>query len=893
MPADRRPSPEALLAAASREQRRRGRLKIFLGAAPGVGKTYAMLEAAQARRREGVDVVVGLVETHGRAETQALMAGLEVVPRRRISYRGRALEEMDLDAILARRPALVLVDELAHSNAPGSRHPKRHLDVEELLAAGVDVLTTLNIQHVESLNDVVAQITRIRVRETVPDRILDRADDIEVIDLPPGDLIRRLEEGKVYVPENAERALKHYFSPGNLTALRELALRRTAQRVDDELLTHMQAHAIEGPWPAGERVLVCVGDDPRAPGLVRHAKRLADRLRAPWTALCIETARLARQPEAARDRIAAVLRLAQSLGGDVVTLPSSRRRIAEDILAHARETNVTQIVIGKSDRPRWFETWHGSVVHDLVRLAGTIGVQVVAGEALPAQRSRAAAAARAKPAPWPYLAALAACSVALGIAALLAPWIGVESVDLIFLTAVVGMAVRFGLWPSLATVILTSLAYNFFFLPPTWTFTISDPTNVAALVLFALVAVVVSNLAARARDQAVAARQRARTTEALYGFSRKLATSGTLDDVLWATAYQIAAMTRLPCVIVLPENGSLAVAAAYPPEDTLDAADLAAARWSFEHATPAGRGADTLPGARRLFLPLRTPRGTIGVVGLDSRGGESFLTPDERRLLDALADQAALAIERVHLVADLDRAKLTAETDRLRQALLTSISHDLKTPLAAIFGSAGTLRDLDSSLSPDAKAELLATIIEESERLDRFIANLLDMTRLEAGALAPKLAPHDLGEIVASALRRLPAIVRARIQLALAPDLPMLDVDPILLEQALFNLLDNAAKYGGPAGSVRIEAGREGEAVALRVIDEGPGLPEGDLGRVFDKFYRVRREDSVRAGTGLGLSIARGFVEGMRGRLEAGNRRDRSGAVFTVTLPVPAPGGDA
>jgi two-component system sensor histidine kinase KdpD len=884
----RRPSPEALLAATAREHGKRGRLKIFLGAAPGVGKTYEMLTNARARQREGMDVVIGVVETHERAETAALLAGLETVPQRPLSYRGRVLEEMDLDAILARNPQVVLVDELAHTNAPGSRHPKRYLDVEELLAAGIDVLTTLNIQHVESLNDVVAQITRIRVRETVPDRILDLADDIEVVDLSPSDLIRRLDEGKVYVPDNAARALKHYFSPGNLTALRELALRRTAQRVDDQLVTHMQAYAIEGPWPAGERVLVCVSEDPRAAGLVRHAKRFADRLRAPWTALSVETSRMARLPEPDRDRIASTLRLAQALGGDAATLPGTRRSIAEDVIAYARENNVTQIVIGKSDRSRWFEMLHGSVVHDLVRRAGTIGVHVVAGEELPPGEQRPTSPDAPEPEPWPYLAATAAAALALGLALLVEPWIGVESVDLIFLTAVVGMAVRFGLWPSLATVILASLAYNFFFLPPTWTFTIADPTNVAALLLFALVAVVVSNLAARARDQAVAARQRARTTEALYGFSRKLATSGTLDDVLWATAYQIAAMTRLSCVLVLPEKGELAVAAAYPPEDTLDPADLAAAKWTFESATPAGRGADTLPGARRLFLPLRTVRATIGVIGLDSPREGPLLSPDARRLLDALTDQAALAIERVQLVADLDRARLAAETDRLRQALLTSISHDLKTPLAAILGSAGALRDLDGSLSGQDKTELLGTLIEESERLNRFIANLLDMTRLEAGALTPNLAPHDLGEVAASAIRRAgPVLAHLDVELTLAGDLPMLRIDPILLEQALFNLLDNAAKYAGSGGCLRVEVAREGDEIVLRLTDEGPGLPVTDLERVFDKFYRVRKGDSVRAGTGLGLAIARGFVEAMGGRLTARNREDRSGAVFTIAFPAP------
>ena len=887
--ADLRPSPDALLAVAAREAR--GRLKIFLGAAPGVGKTYEMLLNAQARRREGVDVVIGVVETHGRAETEALLDGLDTVPRRQIAYRGHALAEMDLDAILVRRPALVLVDELAHTNAEGSRHPKRFLDVEELLAAGIDVYSTLNIQHVESLNDVVAQITRIRVRETVPDRILDRADDIEVIDLAPDDLIRRLRDGKVYVPKNADRALRHYFSTGNLTALRELALRRTAQRVDEQLLSHMRAHAIEGPWPAGERVLVCVSEDRRAPGLVRAAKRLADRLRAPWTALVVETARTVRLPEPDRDRIAETLRLAERLGGETATIPGSARRIADDVVAFARDANVTQIVIGKSTRTRWFEILHGSVVHDLVRSSGTMGVHVIAGEEAPSEsaiRPPAAAPDRSPLAILPYGAAFASVALALGCAVLLQPLVGLESVDLVFLTAVVGVAVGFGLGPALVSVALSSLAYNFFFLPPTWTLTVADPTNVAALALFTFVAVVISNLAGRARRQALAAAQRTRTTEALYAFSRKLASSGVLDDVLWASAYQIASMLRLNVVLLLPSETTLTVAAAYPPEDRLDPADLAAATWTFGHAAPAGRGADTLPGAKRLFLPMRTSRGVVGVIGLDTARAGPLLTPDARRLLDALADQAGLAVERVHLVQDLDRAKLTAETDRLRQALLTSISHDLKTPLAAILGSASTLRDLDADLSAHDKTELVGTVIEEAQRLNRFIANLLDMTRLEAGAVRPNLRPADLAEIVGSALARGSVILgQHRLDVDLGPDLPAIPLDAVLIEQALFNLLDNAAKYADAGSTIRIEARREGPTIRLAILDEGPGIPAGELEQVFDKFYRARKADAVRAGTGLGLAISRGFVEAMGGTVVATNRIGRSGAVFTLTLPVP------
>ncbi len=868
-----------------------GRLKIFVGAAPGVGKTYEMLQSAHAKRKAGVDVVVGVVETHGRAETEALLVGLDVIPRRRIEHKGQSIDEMDLDAVLARRPRLVLVDELAHTNAPGSRHPKRYLDVAELLAAGIDVYTAVNIQHIESLNDVVAQITHVRVRETVPDSVFDRADAIELIDLTPDDLIQRLKDGKVYVPKQAERALEHYFSPGNLTALRELALRRTADRVDEQLLTHMQANAIAGPWAAGERILVCISEDQRSAGLVRYTKRLADRLHAPWIAVSIETRRSLQFSEQERDRLADTLRLAEALGADVLTVPATARRIADDLLNYARANNVTQIVIGKASRSWLFELLRGSVVHDLVRRSGPISVHVMAGDALPVEPAakRAQMTDRVEPFdPKPYLFSVAITAAALGIAMLLYPVFGIENVDLVFMTAVVGIAVRFGLGPSLLASVVGSLAYNFFFLPPVYTFTIADPTNIAAFFFFMLVAVLVSNLAARVRNQAVSAFGRVRTTESLYAFSRKLAGTATLDDVLWASAYQIALMLRVRVVLLLPEHGVITVKTGYPPEDELDQADLAAANWAWSNDRPAGRGSDTLPGAKRLFLPMQTGRGPIGVIGIDDDRTGPLLTPDQRRLLDALVDQSALAIERVQLVEDMDRAERSIESDRLRAALLTSISHDLKTPLAAVLGAASTLRDLSPRLGDAERAELLTTVIDESERLNRFIANLLDMTRLESGAIAPNAALLDPGEIVGSALRRAGKILgQHRIVLDLAPDLPMLKLDAVLFEQVLFNLLDNAAKYAPTNTTITIRAVCQDDTVVLQVMDEGAGIPATDLEQVFDKFYRANKGDHVRAGTGLGLAISRGFIEAMHGTIIATNRADRPGAVLTIRLPVP------
>jgi two-component system, OmpR family, sensor histidine kinase KdpD len=889
---DKRPSPDALLETARRANDQAGRLKIFVGAAPGVGKTYEMLQSARAKMKAGADVVIGVVETHGRAETEALLDGLEVLPRKRFDYNNQTLEEMDLDALIERHPQIALVDELAHTNVPGSRHPKRYLDVEELLSCGIDVYTAVNIQHIESLNDVVAQITHVRVRETVPDSVFDRADAIELIDLTPDDLIARLKEGKVYVPKQAERALEHYFSPGNLTALRELALRRTAERVDEQLLTHMQANAIDGPWAAGERILVCLNEDPRAAGLVRYTKRLADRLHAPWTAISIETRRSLQLTNAQRDRLADTLRLAEALGGEALTVPAVGRRIADDLISFAQANNVTQIIIGKATRSRWFEIIRGSVVHDLVRRAGNISVNVIAGDEPPVKsKAQTAVQAAARPEPVdirPYLMALAIVAVGLGAAVLIRPIFGIENVDLVFLTAVVSVAVRFGLLPSLLASVAGSLCYNFFFLPPVYTFTITDPTNVAAFFFFMLIAILVSNVAARVRTEAVTANSRIRTTESLYAFSRKLAGTATLDDVLWASAYQIALMLKVRVVLLLPEKHVLTVKAGYPPEDQLDEADLAAANWAWDNDRVAGRGSDTLPGAKRLFLPMRTGRGPIGVIGIDDDRTGPLLTPDQRRLLDALVDQGALAIERVLLVEDMDSVKRSVESDRLRSALLTSISHDLKTPLASVLGAASTMRDLDSGLTDSEKRDLLATVIDESERLNRFIANLLDMTKLESGAIVPNTTRQDIGEIVGSVLRRATKILaHHKVLLDLAADMPMLELDAVLFEQVLFNLLDNAAKYAPAGTTISIRSRLDSESMSLQIIDEGDGIPPMELESVFDKFYRAQKGDHVRPGTGLGLAISRGFVEAMHGTITAANRTDRSGAVLSIRLPLP------
>ena len=747
-------------------------------------------------------------------------------------------------------------------------------------------IPTVNIQHVESLNDIVAQITRIRVRETVPDSIIDRADDIEVIDLTPGDLIERLKQGKVYMPRTAKSAIENYFSPGNLTALRELALRRTAQRVDEQLVRHMQEHAISGPWAAGDRVLVCIDEAQRSPALVRYGRRLAERLRAPWSAVTVETTRSARLSEAERDRIAVSMRLAESLGAEAATLPG--RNVAEEVMRYAREHNVTHIVIGRSDKSRWREWLEGSATHDLIRIAGDVSVHVVSGhEKAPNDPKGSVQLGTAREfSPTPYLASAGITAVALGCGLVLRQFLDVENIGIVFLMGVLTSALWYGLAPAIFASILSALAFNFFFLPPLHTFTLGSAESVVTFVFFIVVAGIASNLTARVRNQAVAARQRARMTEDLYLFSKKLAGTATLDDVLWATAFQIASMLKVRVVLLLPEDGSIAVKAGYPPEDTLDQADIAAAKWAWENDRPAGRGADTLPGAKRLFLPVRTARGAIGVVGIDDDRQGPMLTPERRRLMDALTDQAALAIERVNLVEDLDNAKLAVEADRLRSALLTSISHDLKTPLASIMGAAGTLKEFPKELDEAAKEDLLATIQDESERLNRFIANLLDMTRLESGAIEPNFDLLELNEIVGTALSRAKKILLShQVDVDLPKNLPLIRVDPVLFEQVLFNLFDNAGKYSERESRIRVQAFADAGVVTLQILDEGPGIAEEDLERVFGKFTRAHKGDSVRAGTGLGLAICRGFVEAMGGTITAGNRTDRSGAVFTIRMP--------
>jgi two-component system sensor histidine kinase KdpD len=870
-----RPSPEAFLRQAAQEGR--GRLKVFLGAAPGVGKTWEMLTEGRQRREAGIDVVVGVVETHGRRETGALVEGHEVVPRRTVDHQGHSLGEMDLDAILERRPGLVLVDELAHSNAPGSRHPKRYQDVEELLDAGIDVYSTLNIQHVESLNDVVASFTRVRVRETVPDAILDNA-EIEVVDIPPDELIERLKDGKVYIPQEATRALGHFFSKSNLTALRELALRRAAQAVDAQMLDHVRSHALAGSFAVGERIVVAVSERPVAAELVRAGKRLADALRAPWTAVYIETRRSGAMSDSDRRQLADTLALASRLGASTASVPAAS--VVDGLRAFALDARATQIVIGKSARPWWFEMRHGSVVDRLVRTVDDVAVHVLPGEPDTPPRRWAPAAARGRwgrPAHYVWTLAMVAAMTALG--RLLLAGIDLGNIALLYLVPVMFAAASFGLRAGLFAGLASSLAYNFFFLPPTGTLTVNNPENIVSILVLLGVAVVTSQFAARVRAQADLAQSSARQNAALASFSRQLTAAPDQDALMQAICAEVGRLLDVRAVLLLPSPDGPTLRAAVPPEDRLEQIERAAAQWAMDNAQPAGRGSATLTASDWLFHPLRTTRGVLGVLGLTRDDAGEPVRSDQLPLLMSLLDQASIALDRMALEEAALHARQVDERDRLRSALLSSVSHDLRTPLTTILSAAQEMRRHPSP----AMAE---TIEVEAKRLNRFVSNLLDMVRVEAGALPMRVEATDLFDAAASAAHDVRASLAGHeVRVDISPNIPLVRVDPVLLHHCLINPLDNAGRYADPGTPITICARRTVEAIQLSVIDQGPGIAPGNEKRVFETFTRLEGSDRAKHGTGLGLAIVKGFAEAMGLSVEAGNHSDPHGACFTIRIP--------
>lgn len=901
----KRPEPDVLLAAAAREGR--GRLTIFLGMAPGVGKTYSMLETARRLKADGVDVAVGVLETHGRAETRALLEGLEVLPRRTVAYHGHELQEFDLDAALKRRPQILLVDELAHTNAPDCRHPKRWQDVEELLRAGIDVLSTLNIQHIESLNDVVARITGVRVQETVPDHVFDEADEVELVDLTPAELATRLEGGKVYVSNLAAKAREGFFRPGNLTALRELALRRTAERVNAQMVGYMRSHAIEGPWPASERLMVCIGPDGLAPAIVRAGSRMAEQLKAPWVTVYVEPPHMTSGAMAESDSasIEDALTLAERLQSRTERLLGAD--LPTEILNYARRHNVTQILIGRS-RSSWLrELFRRSLVQELVRRSDGIAIHVVtAPQADKKRKTLLARIQRWIDVPtWPgILTSLAGLAAVVGFAYLVPSMRRHPNVSMLFLAIVLYSAVRHGRVASLFTAVAAFCVYNFFFADPLFSLQIADFHDVITLTVFLVVAATTGTLAGRVRDQVSAAQARMSALQSLYDFSRRLGAAKSADELLHAVVLKAHRLSGAPAMVLLPDkrgaDADLAIRYAWPPEDRLDEASAAAARWTETHAEPAGAGTGTLPNAPWHFRPLRTGARVVGVFGLRkvAHGARIDLKSDLSATLDAMLDQTAVAIERIAFAEDAAAAATAAETERFRNALLSSVSHDLRTPLTSILGSVTALRADPARYDDAARDELLATIQEETERLENFVSNLLDITRLESGVIEMRRDWVLLPEVIESALLRLGRRTRPyQITHRVMPEMLMVRGDPVLLQTVLVNLIDNAIKHAQNMTAIQIDAVHRDRHVDLSVTDDGDGIDAEHLPHLFDKFYRIRRSDHTAAGTGLGLSIAKGIVEAMGGTLSAespiaGGRGTR----FIIRLPFEAqpdiPGGE-
>ncbi|MGV3552176.1 ATP-binding protein [Rhizobium sp.] len=877
---DTRPDPDALLALAGRGDR--GRLTIFLGAAPGVGKTYAMLSRARRLHRDGQDILIGFAETHGRRETAELLEGLDVLPRKQIDYHGRAIEEFDIDAALARKPRILVVDELAHTNAPESRHPKRHQDVEELLDAGIDVWTAVNVQHLESLSDVVSQISGVVVREIVPDSVLNDADDVILIDLPPAELIERLQQGKVYMPDNAKRALDKFFRLGNLTALREMALRRTADRVDDQMIDYLQQNAIEGTWRTAERLIVCIAADPSSEIAIRAAGRLAQSLNAPWTALFVERPDRSIPPSNLRF-LDENFRLAERLGAGTRRLAGAD--FVDTILKFARKEHATQIVIGGAHQRRRF--WRRSLLDEMIHAAEGISVHVIdvrqAAPRPPAPKAPVRWRPVLKEVGTALLAVAGASFVGLSLSAVLP----LPNVSLLYLLAVVVAAIREGYRSAFLAAVLSALAYNFSFIQPLGTLDIASPHEVFAFGVFIAAAIAAGGIASRVREQRAVAIERARVTEALYDLSSKLSAASRSDDVVWAAATQLNSLLKRQVVFYLPNEAGPTLAASWPPDDVPEVIDTTAARWAFEKKEPAGAGTGTLPSSRYQFRPLQSPAGIVGVCGY--RFDTLPLDSTEQRIFEATIHQVAVAIDRAELSrTTMDQAAKLAG-DRFRSALLSSISHDLKTPLATITGAVSSLKEFGERMSADSRRDLLTSVEEEAERLTRFVGNLLDMTKIEAGTLEAKAEWIDVREVVHQAVARAEKYFpEAKIETSLAQDLPLIRGDSVLLGQVLFNLIDNAIKYGGDT-PVSVYAKRDGGQVVLSVTDLGKGIPEKDLELIFEKFHRGgRKSDGRRAGTGLGLAIARGFVEAMGGTIRATSPALRKrGTRLALRLPVP------
>jgi len=890
---DKRPDPDDLLARieADAERAQRGKLKVFFGACPGVGKTYAMLSAARTLQSQGAEVVVGLVETHGRAETAQLLEGLELLPPRVVSYQGRELREFDLDAALARQPALILVDELAHSNVAGSRHPKRWQDVEELLAAGINVWTTVNVQHLESLNDIIGGITGIQVRETLPDRVFERADDVTLVDLTPDELLQRMKEGKVYLAQQAERAIRNFFRKGNLIALRELALRRTADRVDAQMREYRTDQAIREVWEAKERLLVCLGPGAGSDRLVRAAARLAGKLRADWIAVYVETPRLQRLSESNRDKILRTLALAAELGAETVTLAGQEE--APTLLAYAVGRNVSKLVVGKSLRTGLSRMLRAPLSDRLSALAEDIDVYVVAHEAEASTPGKAISepfTLEQDPDPkaqWlGYVWAGGVCALATVLAQAVMPWFDLANIIMFYLLGVVGVAVRYGRGPAILVSFLSVLAFDLFFVPPRLSFSVADTRHLLTFAIMLAAALTISNVAASLRYQTRVALYRERRTRALNELGRELAGALLPENIVDMSRHHLESLFQSRVCILLPDAQEKLHAPTPLPHKELPL-DTAIAQWVYDHQLPAGMGTQSLAGAPMYYLPLKAPMRTRGVLALLPRQKRLLFQPEQARLLETFAAQIALALERVHYVEVAQEALVRMESERLRNGLLSALSHDLRTPLTVLAGLADSL-PLAGPPLPEAQAEIAQAIRAESLRTSILVSNLLDMARLQEGHVQLKREWQPLEEVVGAALQTLSAqLARHAVVVDLPADLPLLEFDSVLMERVFSNLLENAAKHTPPGSRIEISARNEGDRVTITVADNGPGLPPGREAILFEKFTRGQDESPV-AGVGLGLAIVRAIVEAHKGTVRAENRPE-GGARFVITLPAGEP----
>ncbi len=885
---DTRPDPDQLLARLKEEeaQAQRGKLKIFFGASAGVGKTYAMLSAARSLKQQGVAVLIGVIETHGRAETEALVGGLERLPLKEVSYRERTLKEFDLDGALACKPQLILVDELAHSNVPGSRHPKRWQDVDELLDAGIDVWSTMNVQHLESLNDVVSGITGIRVWETVPDHVFDETDEVVIVDLPPDELLQRLKEGKVYLPQQAERAVRNFFRKGNLIALRELALRRTADRVDDEMLQYRRTMSGAPVWQTRESLLLCIGPDERSEKLVRGTARMAAQLDVPWHCVVVETPQLQRLPDAARQRILKVLKLAQDAGATTATLVGNT--LATTIVKYAHEHNLSRVVLGR-DTGRLPRPWRTTLAEAVGAQGNDLDVIQIAlppherGNRWPTPPTAGDEAGAAITEAWqPYLWSAAICA---GVTLLTAPLYAVlelTNIVMVFLLAVVFVAVRYGRGPAVMASFLTVGAFDFFYVPPRFTFSVSDAQYLLTFAVMLVVALVIGQMTAGLKFQARVATQREERVGALYAMSRDLSGALMVEQIAEIAARFLKSEFEARAAVMVADLQDRV--ALPPPSPTSPAGiDAGVAQWAFDHAEAAGYGTDTLPGSPVLYLPLKAPMRVRGVLAIEPKSPARLIGPEQRRLLDTCASLLAISLERIHYVDVAQATTVQMESERLRNSLLSAISHDLRTPLAALVGMAESLAMTQPPPS-GAQSEIVGAMREAALRMNSLVNNLLDMARLQSGQVQLHQQWQPLEEVVGSALKAMSGTLDPkRVRVALPDDLPLLNIDAVLIERVLCNLLENAVKYTPSGSLIEIGASSSSDVVRVLVDDHGPGLPKGREEAIFQMFERGRKE-SATPGVGLGLAICRAIVEAHGGTIR-GETRPRGGARFTVELP--------